>query len=158
MGYAAHDEAGILRAASLRQPFREMTMHSTGHRGQGAKEKFLVLWLKRGGRHMPDAKKVDRSAWLIAAIGVAGGVIGAGITGAFSYLGQKNDLDGKMIELSIGVLRADPTPGSQPLRAWAIDVIQKRGNFTFNQAQQEALLKEALPFKIIGPALPVPQQ
>jgi hypothetical protein len=32
------------------------------------------------------------------------------------------------------------------LRAWAIDVIQKRGNFTFNQAQQEALLMEGLPF------------
>jgi len=95
---------------------------------------------------MAESKKVDRSAWWLAVAGTIGVVAGAGVTGAFNYLGQKNDLDAKMIELSVSVLRANPTPGTGPLRAWAIDVIQKRANFSFNQAQQEALLKEPLPF------------
>lgn len=97
------------------------------------------------GDKMAHSKTADRSAWWLAVVAAVGALAGAGITGAFNYLGQKSDLDGKMIELSISVLRAKPTPGSEPLRAWAIDVIQKRGNFTFDQAQQQALLKEALP-------------
>jgi len=91
--------------------------------------------------------KTDRSAWWLAFAGVVGAALGAGITGWFSYLGQKNDLDAKMIELSVNVLRADPTSGTTPLRAWAIDVIEKRAQFKFNDEQKAALLNEALPFK-----------
>jgi hypothetical protein len=95
---------------------------------------------------MANSKTADRSAWWLAVVGAIGALAGAGITGAFNYLGQKSDLDAKLIELSVGVLQANPTPGTVPLRQWAIDVIQKRGNFNFDQVQQQALLKEALPF------------
>jgi len=50
-------------------------------------------------------------------------------------------------ELSIGILRTEPTPETTPLREWAIDVIDKRANFKFNAAQRAVLLKKELPFK-----------
>jgi hypothetical protein len=95
---------------------------------------------------MAESKKGDRSAWWLALVGALGAALGAGITGGFSYLGQKGDLDAKMIELSLGILRAKPTPETEPLREWAIAAIQKHGDFTFDDAQKKALLKQPLPF------------
>jgi hypothetical protein len=52
-----------------------------------------------------------------------------------------------MIELSVGILRSEPTPETTPLREWAIDVIDKRAQFKFNAIQRAVLLKKELPFK-----------
>jgi hypothetical protein len=89
----------------------------------------------------------DRSAWWLAVAGTIGVVAGAAITGAFNYLDHQRDLDAKMIELSVGILRAAPTPETVPLREWAVDVIENRAQFKFNATQRAALLKEELPFK-----------
>src|SRR6266481_3183453 len=74
-------------------------------------------------------------------------VAGAAITGAFNYFGHQGDLDAKMIELSVGILRSEPTPETTPLHEWAIDVMEKRAPFKFNMEQRAALLKKELPFK-----------
>jgi hypothetical protein len=89
----------------------------------------------------------ERSPWWLAVVGASGVALGALITGAFNYLSHQNDLDAKMIELSVGILRSDPTAETAPLREWAIDVIDKRAKFSFNAAQRAALLKKQLPFK-----------
>ena len=82
------------------------------------------------------------SGWLLTGVGLLGVLGGAAINGAFNNYAHQSDLDAKMIELSVGILRSPPTPGI-PLREWAIDVINKRANFSFNQEQRAALLKEA---------------
>jgi hypothetical protein len=89
----------------------------------------------------------DKSAAWLALAGVTGGVIGAAVTGSFNYLSHKGDLDAKMIELSVGILRAQPTPETEPLREWAIGEIEKRARFEFDEPQRAALLKKELPFK-----------
>jgi hypothetical protein len=89
----------------------------------------------------------DRSTWWLALAGAIGVVAGAAITGTFNYLGHKGDVDAKMIELGVGILRTKPTPETMPLREWAIDVIDKRAGFKFNEAQRAALLEKELPFK-----------
>lgn len=61
-----------------------------------------------------------------------------------------------MITLSVDVLRAQPTDATIPLRQWAIDTIEKRGNFKFTSEQQEALVKYALPGPLHGSFLGVP--
>jgi hypothetical protein len=83
---------------------------------------------------------------LLALVAAGGVVVGAVVTGAVNYLGHQHDLDAKMIELSVGILRAEPTPETAPLREWAIDVIDKRARFSFDAAQRKALLQEQLPF------------
>jgi hypothetical protein len=92
-------------------------------------------------------KTSDRSAWWLALAGAIGIVAGAAVTGAFNYFDHQRDLDAKMIELSVGILRSTPTPETIPLREWAIDVIEKRAQFKFTAAQRAALLKQELPFK-----------
>jgi len=88
----------------------------------------------------------SKTAWWLAVVGAVGALAGAGITGAFNYFEHKSDLDAKMIELSVSILRTAPAEGTEPLRAWAIDVIEKRGQFKFSQPQQAVLLKKALPY------------
>ena len=93
---------------------------------------------------------LDRSGWSIAVAGAVGVVAGAVATGIFNYLSHRADIDAKMIELSVGILRAEATPDTRPLRAWAIDVIEKRAGFNFDEAQKAVLLKQELPYK--GPS------
>jgi uncharacterized protein (DUF1778 family) len=89
----------------------------------------------------------EKSAGWIALAGTIGAIAGAVVSGVFNYLTHRGDLDAKMIELSVGILRAAPTPETTPLREWAIDVIDKRARFEFDEAQRAALLKQELPFK-----------
>ena len=80
-----------------------------------------------------------------APAGVVGVIVGGLITGAFGYFSHKSDVDTKLIELSLGVLRADATPENKPLREWAINTIQNRADVTFSEGQRAALLKTVLP-------------
>ena len=89
----------------------------------------------------------ENSAGWLALAGTIGAIAGAAISGVFNYLNHRGDLDAKMIELSVGILRSAPTPETTPLREWAIDVIDKRARFEFDEAQRAALLKQELPFK-----------
>jgi hypothetical protein len=88
----------------------------------------------------------DRSASQFVIVGFLSAVVGALISGAFNYLDHQRDLDAKMIELSIGILRAEPNPDTTPLREWAIDVMEKRARFSFSMDQRTTLLKKPLPF------------
>jgi hypothetical protein len=94
----------------------------------------------------PKRKPGERTALWAAIAGAAGAVIGAGFSGVFSYLSHQYDLDAKVIELSVGILRAPVTEESKPLRQWAIDVMGKRANFQFDKTQRAALLNEPLPY------------
>jgi hypothetical protein len=93
---------------------------------------------------MADSKKTDRSAWWLAVAGAIGVVAGALVTGLFSHFDHKGDIDAKMIELSIGVLRAEPTGDSGPLREWAVETIEDRANFKFTPEQHSILVKRPL--------------
>jgi hypothetical protein len=101
------------------------------------------------------------SRWLVPLVGIGGAVLGAAgvilaalITGWFNYRSHQNDIDAKMIELSIGILRAEPTPETTPLRQWAVDVMNKRGGASFSEGQRAILLKQELPYKGGGPWSP----
>lgn len=89
----------------------------------------------------------DRSgaslALVIAVVGALGVVAGNWINAE----SHKGDIDAKLIELSVGILRTAPTKETGPLREWAIDVIEKRGDFNFSDAQRAVLLNQELPFK-----------
>jgi hypothetical protein len=82
----------------------------------------------------------------VAFVGLLGVALGTVGTGGFNYLSHQGDLDAKMIELSVDILRAAPTPETTPLREWAIDTMNKRASFSFNEEQRSALLKKPLPF------------
>jgi hypothetical protein len=90
----------------------------------------------------------ETPGWPITIVLAVISAIGAAvITGVFNYFSHQGDIDAKMVELSVGVLRAEVTPETKPLREWAIDVIEKRAGFKFKQEEREALLRKELPFK-----------
>jgi len=77
-------------------------------------------------------------------VGMAGAIVGADLS-------HQGDIDAKIIEISVGVLRAEPTKETMPLRGWGIDVIEKRAGFKFTSEQEAALKNKSLPYA--GPAL-----
>lgn len=80
-------------------------------------------------------------------IGLLGCLIGAGLTAWVTLQTNSRDIDAKMIELSVGILRSEVKPETAPLREWAIDILSKRSGYAFSEPQRAALLKKELPFK-----------
>jgi hypothetical protein len=54
-------------------------------------------------------------ALVVALVGLAGVIGGAVITSYFNHLDKKADVDTKMIELSVGILRAEATDQTRPM-------------------------------------------
>jgi hypothetical protein len=80
---------------------------------------------------------VAASATVVAAL-IAGAVGFA--TGWFSLASKDEELRVHLVEIAIGILRADPKEDVTPARAWAIDVIEKNSGVKFNPSDRAALL------------------
>jgi hypothetical protein len=92
-------------------------------------------------------RKERTTLWVTIAGGAGAAAIGAVIAGAFNYVSHQYDLDAKVIELGVGILRAPVTEETKPLREWAIDVMGKRAHFYFDEKQRAVLLNQPLPFR-----------
>jgi hypothetical protein len=82
----------------------------------------------------------------VAIIGALGGVVGALVTAWFSFASKDEELRVHLVEIAIGILRADPTKEDvAPARAWAIDAIDKySGLRPFTAEERAALLHKPL--------------
>lgn len=83
-------------------------------------------------------------AALAALLGALAGFGGALATGWFSYASKDEELRVHLVELAIGILRADPKEGVAPARSWAIDVIEKNSGVPFNKDDRDALLNKPI--------------
>jgi hypothetical protein len=75
---------------------------------------------------------------------VFGLLIGSLVTAWFGYIGHSQDLDVKMVEIGIGILRAPADDDIASIRSWALDVIEKKSGFPFTEEQREVLLQKPL--------------
>jgi hypothetical protein len=88
-----------------------------------------------------------------AVIGIVGalGVVGAALaTGYYGFASKDEELRVHLVELAIGILRADPKEGVAPARAWAIEVIEKNSGIPFDNDDRAALLSKPIVSKQIG--------
>ena len=71
------------------------------------------------------------------------------ITSAFyTYSNRNRELDIKLVEIGIGILRADPKEtGLTAARGWAVDVIEHFSGLQFSDADRQALLQRPLLFR-----------
>jgi hypothetical protein len=69
-----------------------------------------------------------------------GALVGSLIVPLFNLFASERQVDLKKLELSVGILREAPRKDSDPLRAWALRVLEKQSE-PFTQAQRDALLK-----------------
>jgi hypothetical protein len=82
----------------------------------------------------------------IASITVAGlSLIGAIISAFYSYSNRNRELDIRLVEIGIGILRADPKEtGISPAREWALRVIEENSGLQFSEDDRRALLNKPL--------------
>jgi hypothetical protein len=81
-----------------------------------------------------------------ALIGVIGLVITTGMTTYATYYNSSNEHNAKMVELALGILRAAPNENVIGARSWAIRVINAHSGTTFTKEEENALLKNAIPY------------
>lgn len=80
--------------------------------------------------------------------GVVGTVLGTTIAPLVNYWTNERQMDVKMVEIGIGILRSPPKDGIAVMRSWAIDVIEKSSGRQFSPAQRAALEKQELPIRL----------
>ncbi len=95
-------------------------------------------------------------ALLISIAGAVGAVLGATLSPIVNYLVNERQMDVKMVEIGIGILRAPPKEDIAVIRGWAIDVIERNSGRRFTDAQRAALLKQELPWAGYTDYAPLP--
>jgi hypothetical protein len=83
----------------------------------------------------------------VAAIGLAGVVVGSVITASVQLLISSQQRDTKMVEIAIGVLAAKPDENVKGARAWAIRVVERHSGTPFEQSESDELKNNALPYE-----------
>jgi len=90
-----------------------------------------------------DFKATEIVSISVAAIAFAGSVVSA----FYAYSNRNREMDIKLIEIGIGILRTDPKEtGISPAREWALRVIEENSGLKFNADDRQALLNKPLPF------------
>jgi hypothetical protein len=87
------------------------------------------------------------SPWVIAIVAVVSAAIaGAASFGAgyLTFASKDQELKVHLVEIAIGILRADPKEDVTPARGWALDIIEKNSGVPFSQEDREALLHKPL--------------
>jgi hypothetical protein len=85
----------------------------------------------------------------VASLAFAGSIISA----IYTYTSRNRELDIKLVEIGIGILRADPKEtGLTAARGWAVQVIEDNSKVKFSPADRETLLLRPLLFLPVNPA------
>jgi hypothetical protein len=98
---------------------------------------------------MADGTKLAAS---IAVAGALGTLLGATVAPVVNYWTNERQMDVKMVEIGIGILRSPPTEDIAVMRSWAVDVIEASSKRRFTSDQRAALLKHELAIKWDAPA------
>ncbi|MGO9685866.1 MAG: hypothetical protein ACLPTZ_25400 [Beijerinckiaceae bacterium] len=87
----------------------------------------------------------QRGRWVTEAVIVAIVAFLAALSGAWIALVSKDhELRIRLVEIGIGILRADPKDDVTPARAWAIKVIQQNSGVDFSEDEKNLLLHKPI--------------
>ncbi len=75
---------------------------------------------------------------LAAAVGAAAGGLALASTGGG---GVEHQADAKLLEMSVAILREPARVDDDPMRSWAIRVVEKKSGVSFTDQQRATLLK-----------------
>jgi hypothetical protein len=85
----------------------------------------------------------------IATMSAAGlALIGSVASGFYTYANRNRELDIRLVEIGINILRADPKQTDlKAARAWAVQVIEDYSKIKFSDADRAALLDKPLLYR-----------
>jgi len=72
-----------------------------------------------------------------------GAIVGALAVSYVTGAAVERPADAKLLEMSVGILRETARVDDDPMRAWAIKVVEKKSGVAFSDAQRTTLLKRA---------------
>jgi hypothetical protein len=108
------------------------------------------------GRIVPMRFKSTEIATIVVA-GIA--FIGSVVSAFYTYANRNRELDIKLVEIGIGILRADPKGADlTPAREWAIQVIEDNSKVKFNKEDRMSLLQKPLLFRTTAGPSPGPMR
>lgn len=81
-----------------------------------------------------------------AIVGAALTLVGVAIGNWTSLVTKDHELKIRLVEIGIGVLRAEPKEGLRPAREWAIEIIEQNTGKSFSPEAKKALIENQLPF------------
>lgn len=90
-----------------------------------------------GGRNME--LRFAATTFVASTVGALIGTLAAPF---FSWVTTERQIDAKMLEMGMGILREAPKVDDDPIRSWAIKVVEKKSAINFSDAQKAALLKK----------------
>jgi hypothetical protein len=96
---------------------------------------------------MPEGPPKRREIISVVAAGIAcvGAIFSATVPAIYSYIGRNKELDVRLVEIGISILRADPKETqTQGAREWAIQVIEFHSGQSFSNEAKQELLKNKL--------------
>jgi hypothetical protein len=80
-----------------------------------------------------------------AGIACVGAIISATVPAIYSYNSRNKELDVRLVEIGISILRADPKETqTQGAREWALQVIEAHSGQSFSNEAKQELLKNKL--------------
>ena len=89
--------------------------------------------------------KLDVLSKILAAVLIP--IVLAVIGNQYSTAIKERELQGKFVELAVDILREEPTPETDSLRAWATKVIDRYSGINLGMAARERLIRTVpLPF------------
>jgi hypothetical protein len=113
--------------------------------------RFLLSYNGQEEIMMAEESGSGTSPLVVALVAVLSALIGAGATlgvAYFTFASKDQELKVHLVEIAIGILRADPKEDVTPARGWALDVIEKNSGVPFTPQDREALLHKPLSGKI----------
>jgi hypothetical protein len=96
---------------------------------------------------MADGNSGGASPLIVAIVAVLSAAIAGAASFGVGYLtfaSKDQELKVHLVEIAIGILRADPKEDVAPARAWAMDVIEQKSGVPFNAEDRAALLHKPL--------------
>jgi hypothetical protein len=98
---------------------------------------------------MADDGAGGTSPLVVTIVAALSALIGAGATlgvAYFTFASKDQELKVHLVEIAIGILRADPKEDVTSARGWALDVIEKNSGVPFSPQDREALLHKPLSY------------
>lgn len=101
---------------------------------------------------MGDATEKPKGASAVTGLQTAGiaamaAIVGAVVSAWFPYLNRDRELNIRLVEIGIGILRSDPEKsGVSAARQWAIDIIERSSGLAFKPEDRAELLNRPLGF------------
>ena len=87
---------------------------------------------------------MDWKSAVVAAVAAGlGAVIGTLAVPSLGSVVPDHQVDSKLLEMSVGILREPAKADDDPMRSWAIKVVEKKSGVAFTDQQRAALLKRA---------------